>query len=146
MIDEELLNYLAVRLYADDDDRRELSLLLPGYAYDLAKWRARQGDLEPLRKIVVARMWGDADIENFVGPPPPPPPWPKHVRKDLAQAKPFKEFGRRSRYETMQRIKRILVEERGFSRYGLSAKVVEIAARILAADEDNLRILLDRGL
>jgi hypothetical protein len=143
--EDELLNYVAIRLYGDDhdDEGRDLSLLLPDYAYRLAKARARNGDLAPLRQLLVDRMH-DSDIAEFIAQPPAAP-WPKHVRKDLAYSKPFLKLARQSRYETMQQVKRILVEERGFKEYGLNAKIVEITAKILSADEDELRDLLDRG-
>jgi hypothetical protein len=144
---DELLNFIAFRLYGDDDyadDGRDPSLLLPDYGYSLAKWWARNGDLAPLRKLLVDRMH-DPDIAEFIAQPPVPP-WPKHVRKDLAYSKPFLELARQDRYETMKRIKQILVEERGFKPYGLNPKVAEIAAKLLSADEDELCDLLDRGL
>jgi hypothetical protein len=144
---DELLNYVAFRLYGDDDhvhDGRDLSLLLPDYGYRLAKWWARNGDLEPLRKLLVDRMH-DPEIAEFITQPPAPP-WPKHVRKDLAYTKPFLELARQSQYETMQQVKQILVEERGFKPYGLNAKVAEIAAKLLSADENELKDLLERAV
>ncbi len=108
----------------------------------IAKQQARNGNLEPLRKIL-ADLTGDPDIADFIAQPSPPS-WPKHKRKDYARYKPFLEHAKRAQGDTIRRIREIIQEQTGKS-YGIGELVIEIAAKVLKCEPEEVRELIKRG-
>jgi hypothetical protein len=148
---DDLLAFVYSRLYADDDDRLEkwLATAPPKdvvawqakHAYSFAKQQARKGDLEPLRKILVD-LTGDSSLAEFIARPARPS-WPKHVRKDYAGARPFKDFAREIQGDTVRRIRELVPEKTGGHRN--SGLVIEIAAKVLKCPEEEIREIIKRG-
>ncbi len=128
---DELVNYVGARLYERDGDNDDLpmELLLPDYRYSLAKQRARAGDLKPLQEILTSVM-RDPELADFISVPPQQP-WPKHVRKDLALSKPYREYGRYIRSQTLQEVRKILIEEKGYRAYGINDLLATVTAKVL---------------
>ena len=138
----ELLALVRYRLYEDDDRSYLQKGVAPGYVYIIAKERARNGNLEPLQKIL-ADLTGDPDIAEFIAQPSRPP-WPKHKRKDYARYKPFLEHAKRAQGDMVRRIREIIQEQTGKS-YGIGELVIEIAAKVLECEPEEVRELIKRG-
>jgi hypothetical protein len=145
---KELLDLVRARLRADADAAdaatAKWAATLPTTApkdlalmnYALAKAKARDGDLESLRKIVVDRM-GDSGIAEFIAQPRRP----KHVRRDYTR-KPLEISFRRAQFGTVRRIRAIIKEETGRAP---EAQVVKIAAAVLECSQNEVRELIKRG-
>ena len=103
-----------------------------------AKQLARDGDLEALCDFLV-RSHDDPELADFVAVPPRP----KHARADYARARPFKEYGKDERHDTVQRIRKILQEET--DRIRIDGLVIEVASRILKCAPEEIAELIKRG-
>jgi hypothetical protein len=111
--------------------------------YGIAKQQARDGNLEPLRKIVAERM-NDPEIVDFIERPPPPPPGPRGKRKDYARFKPLEESIRRAYGEAVGFIREILKEITGKEVVD-KEMLGDIAAECLKISYHEIRELIHDG-
>jgi hypothetical protein len=106
-------NYLCCRMYADDggDEHRDWSAPLPpdaafASAYAQAKSAARNGNLQPLAKLL-ATVMDDQEIADFIAVPP-------HGRgRRPSRADHFRQYGREGIIDTVRRIRAIWREDYG---------------------------------
>jgi hypothetical protein len=172
MTADELVAKVKARLQVEDDERRSLDYADDTYRdqqlvdwdtarpptppevaarnlmrsrYRHAKMLARDGNLEPLRKILT-ELTDDPDIANFIAAPPGPPRRRNYVRKNPPN--PF--YGRRERREerqqqvkTLWRIRKIVQQEIG-TRYTRNT-VVAIAAKVIKRSMREVREMMTRG-
>ena len=138
---QELLTIVRSLLYYADDSA-PVHQGTPGYAYLIAKQRARNGDLAPLRKLLID-LTGDPAIADYIAQPSSPP-WPKHARQDYARSAPLEQLARRIESHTVRRIREIIEEENGGARVPREL-IVEIAAQVLDCSQDEVREIIKRG-
>jgi hypothetical protein len=129
----DLLAAVYCRLYGDnDDDGRDLALTLPGYHLDLAKHQARNGNLEPLRKL-------NPEIAEFIAKPAQV----KRVRRHKAAIMSIRKSERNEQIDTIRRIREILEEIEVRPSHDL---VVEIAAKVLKLKPEIISKIIHRGM
>jgi hypothetical protein len=112
---------------------------LKQFHYSHAKTMARDGNVEPLRKILT-ELTDDPDIANFIAAPPAP----EYIPKD----NPFygryeRREERQQQVETLWRIREIVQQEIG--KRGTRNTVIAIAAKVMKCSTREIEEKLTRG-
>jgi hypothetical protein len=148
MISKEAMHVLA-RLYEDDAwlEEHRTPPMPPTWPrgfpaslrYAAAKQQARSGNVEPLRKLVVAAT-GDPEIGEFIVKPR----GTRGARLDLKASAPFRRYGEEGIIATVRRIRQILREETG-KLYGHTSSVEEIAAELFQTEPEKIRQIMKKA-
>jgi hypothetical protein len=114
---------------------------LKGFHYSHAKTMARDGNIEPLIKILT-ELTCDPDIASFITAPPASTR-PKYARKDAPNPFYDKHEERQQQVETLWRIRQIVQQEMGTR--NSRASVIPIAAKVMKCSQQVIKDLIKRG-